>query len=165
MQYAKPSDPITGAGNGFTDIAGDFICNSCNTPGTALFNGTNINNTAYGVNGFNNKVWQVVWAGARYSVTDSVDVAVAAYHYDQAQFSGTAKNSNGSIATQCAANPTIDSSCAGSMNAASVLVDWKFAPKWDTYIGAFYSEMNGGLANGFLARNNLATTAGIRFRF
>jgi hypothetical protein len=51
------------------------------------------------------------------------------------------------------------------MNAASFLIDWKFAPKWDTYIGTFYSEMNGGLDNGFLSRNNLATTAGIRFRF
>jgi hypothetical protein len=33
------------------------------------------------------------------------------------------------------------------------------------YIGTFYSSYTGGLANGYLSRNNLATTAGIRFRF
>ena len=32
-------------------------------------------------------------------------------------------------------------------------------------IGTMFSQMNGGLSNGFLARNNLATTAGLRFRF
>ncbi len=51
------------------------------------------------------------------------------------------------------------------MDAASAMIDWKFAPKWDTHIGTFYSTSNGGLANGYLARNNLATTGGIRFRF
>ena len=39
------------------------------------------------------------------------------------------------------------------------------APKWDTYIGTFFSQFNGGLANGYLVRNDLATTAGIRFCF
>jgi hypothetical protein len=51
------------------------------------------------------------------------------------------------------------------VDAASALIDWKFAPKWDTYIGTFFSQFNGGLNSGFLARNNLATTAGLRFRF
>jgi hypothetical protein len=45
------------------------------------------------------------------------------------------------------------------------MLDWKFAPKWDTYIGTFYSEDNGGAEAGFLAHSNLATTAGVRFRF
>jgi hypothetical protein len=51
------------------------------------------------------------------------------------------------------------------MDAVSALIDWRFAPKWDTYIGTMFSQMNGGLDNGFLSRNNLATTAGLRFRF
>jgi predicted porin len=165
MQFAPPSDPFTVNGTGFTDIAGNFVCMGCNTPGTALFNGTNISSTAFSNSaGFKDKVLQVVWAGARYSVTDSVDVAVAAYHYDQNQFTAS-NNAGNTIAAGCATNPISNGACAGSMNAASILVDWKFAPKWDTYIGTFYSEMNGGLANGFLAKNNLATTAGIRFRF
>jgi hypothetical protein len=51
------------------------------------------------------------------------------------------------------------------VDAVSGLIDWKFAPKWDTYIGTMFSQFNGGLATAFLARNNLATTAGVRFRF
>jgi hypothetical protein len=34
------------------------------------------------------------------------------------------------------------------MDAASGMIDWKFAPKWDTYVGTFFSQMNDGLANG-----------------
>jgi predicted porin len=158
MQFAAPSDPILGTGNGFTDIAGDFICNGCNTPGTAIFNGTTINNTKYNAK---DKILQVFWAGARYSVTESVDMVGAYYHYDQNQFA------TGADVTTCLTKgaSSLDT-CHGTMDAASFMVDWKFAPKWDTYIGTFFSQMNGGLANGFnLARNNLATTAGIRFRF
>jgi predicted porin len=152
MQFAPPSDTITS----FTANTGDLVCLGC----TGL-NGTTINNLAYSTSaGFKDKILQVVWAGARYSVSDSVDVAVAAYHYDQNQYATSA-----ATVTGCAGNPTFVSQCAGTMNAASVLIDWKFAPKWDTYIGTFYSEMNGGLDNGYLAKNNLATTAGIRFRF
>jgi hypothetical protein len=55
--------------------------------------------------------------------------------------------------------------CVGSVDAASALIDWKFAPKWDTYLGTMFSQFNGGLDSAFLARNNLATTAGVRFRF
>jgi hypothetical protein len=51
------------------------------------------------------------------------------------------------------------------MDSASFVVDWRFLPKWDTYIGTFFSQMNGGLDNGYLSRSNLATTAGLRFRF
>ena len=39
------------------------------------------------------------------------------------------------------------------------------AQKWDVYLGTFFSQVNGGLANGYLTRNNLATTTGVRFRF
>jgi len=38
-------------------------------------------------------------------------------------------------------------------------------PKWDAYIGTMYSAAFGGIANGDISRNNLATTAGVRFRF
>ena len=43
----------------FTDIPGDSICDGC----TAI-NNTDINNTAFGVNGLGNKILQVMWAGA-----------------------------------------------------------------------------------------------------
>jgi predicted porin len=120
------------------------------------------------VNVFSNQVaqiFQVVWTGARYSITDSLDVAAAYYHYD---FGAKAA----AVVPNCSSNPFsptsgfgISGNCTGTMNAASIVLDWKFAPKWDTYIGTFYSEVNGGAESGFLAHSNLATTAGVRFRF
>jgi hypothetical protein len=44
-------------------------------------------------------------------------------------------------------------------------VDWRFAPKWDAYLGVMFTQVNGGLASGFLQRNNIAPTVGLRFRF
>ncbi len=37
--------------------------------------------------------------------------------------------------------------------------------KWDAYFGIMYSNVNGGLSNGYLVRNNLDPTVGLRFRF
>jgi predicted porin len=83
MQYAPPSDPFTVKGTGFTNIAGDFICFGCNT----ATGGTNINSTAFsGSAGFKDKILQFIWAGARYSVTDDLDVVGAYYHYWQNTF-------------------------------------------------------------------------------
>jgi predicted porin len=141
MQYGAPSDPQTN----FTDITG------------YTFSGSAINNTAYGVNGLGDKVVQIAYGGARYSLTSSVDVVAAYYHEWQNDYSGGLKN--------CAASTGFAGQCAGSLDAASFLVDWQFAPKWDTYIGVLYSKLNGGLDSGFVANNNVATTAGMRFRF
>jgi predicted porin len=155
MQFAPPSDPFTVAGTGFTNIAGDFVCFDCNAFGT------NINSTAYSASaGFKDKVLQVFWVGARYSVTEAVDVVGAYYHYGQNNFAASAAN-----LAACNISSTNKNFCAGTMDAVSALIDWRFAPKWDTYIGTMFSQMNGGLDNGFLSRNNLATTAGLRFRF
>lgn len=157
MQFAPPSDPFTIPGTGFTDISGDFICFDCNT----AVGGTNISSTAYNAStGFKDKILQLGWFGARYSVTDTVDLVGAYYHYGQNQFASSTAN-----VQACAIASTNKSFCAGSISAYSVVVDWTFAPKWDTYIGTMFSQVDGGLANGYLARNNLATTAGIRFRF
>jgi hypothetical protein len=41
----------------------------------------------------------------------------------------------------------------------------RFAPKWDVYIGVMRSQFNGGLANAFFENNNVATTAGLRFKY
>jgi hypothetical protein len=51
------------------------------------------------------------------------------------------------------------------MNAVSFDADWRFAKKFDVYAGIMYSEVAGGLANGYLHSGNLAPTAGLRFRF
>src|SRR3981189_1956605 len=81
IRFMAPSDPQTA----FTDISGDFLCQGCNA-----FNNTNINNTAFGVNGLGTKTLQVMWAGTKYAVTEDLDVIAAYYHYIQDSFFGTA---------------------------------------------------------------------------
>jgi predicted porin len=143
VDYAAPTDPVSA-----TSFNGISVMDNANTgfyPVTAFAAQTP-------------QIFQVYWAGARYSITDSLDIAAAYYRYNQDQASVGASAS-------CATNTRASGTCAGTMNAASIMLDWKFAPKWDTYIGTFYSETNGGLGAGFLAHENIATTAGIRFRF
>jgi len=55
--------------------------------------------------------------------------------------------------------------CAGTLNAISGVIDWKFAPKWDVYVGLMHMEFNGGLSNSSFERNNLACTSGLRLRY
>ncbi|HLW93040.1 MAG TPA: hypothetical protein VKS78_17290 [Roseiarcus sp.] len=43
--------------------------------------------------------------------------------------------------------------------------DWQFAKKFDAYAGVMFSEAHNGLASGYLHADNLAPTAGVRFRF
>jgi predicted porin len=147
MQFANPSDAVTS----FTDISGAFLCSG--TCGTQL--GTSINNAAFA----QDKILQLAWFGAKYSLTDSLDLIGAYYHENQNNFSAGAANN------ACALSSTALSSCAGNQDAVSFLIDYKFAPKWDTYIGTLYSKQTGGLDNGFLVNNNWATTAGLRFRW
>jgi predicted porin len=149
IKFSAPSDPQFA----FTDIAGDFICLNCTT-----FNNTNIVNTAYGANGLLDRILQITWTGAKYAVTKEVDVIAAYYHYDQNSFFGTTAG-----AAPCSGSNR--SQCAGTFNAISAVIDWKFAPKWDVYIGLMRSQFNGGLANAFIENNNVATTAGLRFRY
>src|ERR1700739_4071286 len=80
IQYAAPSD----SQSAFTDIGGAFICAGC-----AAFNKTTIKNAAFGVGGLGDKVLQVMWVGAKYSVRDDVDVMAGYYHYIQDSYFGT----------------------------------------------------------------------------
>jgi predicted porin len=150
ITYMAPSDPQTA----FTNISGDFLCAGC----TAI-NNTNINNTAFGRNGIGNRILQVMWVGAKYAVTEDLDVIGGYYHYIQDSFFGTAAGGP----APCSGSE--HSQCSGTFDAVSAAIDWRFAPKWDLYFGAMFSQVNGGLANGFIARNNIDPTLGLRFRF
>src|SRR5712672_3652665 len=114
FRFLAPSDPQTA----FTDISGSFLCQGCDA-----FNNTNINNAAFGVNGLGNKTFQVMWAGAKYAVTDNLDVIGAYYHYIQNSFFGTA--AGGPAPCFGTQHPQ----CAGTFDGISAAVDWRFAPK------------------------------------
>jgi predicted porin len=152
-QLAPPSDPVNTV-TGFTNIGGLPM-------GTAYGNLTAISNTAFSAGcgtgtGCSDRVMQIMWTGARYAVEKDLDVAIAYYHYIQNQYVGGAG---------ICANPTAHSQCAGTFDAVSALVDWRFAAKWDAYFGMMFSQVNAGLSNGYLARNNFDPTVGVRFRF
>jgi predicted porin len=142
IQFAPPSNPQTA----FTDISGDALCIGC-----AAINNTNISNTTFAAH---DKVLQVFWTGAKYAVTDKLDVIGAYYHYDQNNFGAGAPCNTAAKAT-----------CSGTFDAVSFAVDWRFAAKFDAYAGFMFSQVNNGLANGYLNRNTIDPTAGLRFRF
>lgn len=134
ISFANPSSPLT---TGFTDIAGIQVL-----PG-------NISQTGF----VNDEHLQIMWTGARYAFTNTLDAGIAYYHYDQNSFGKTFCNNNSA------------STCSGTMDAVSLNVDWQFAKKFDAYAGFMYSQVHNGLANGFLFTNNFAPTVGLRFRF
>src|ERR1700716_2632970 len=146
IRFAPPSNPFA-PGAGFSDIAGDFICAGC----TGIRN-TNINNTAFSAG---DKLFHVFWTGVKYAVTDNLDVTGAYYHYDQPRFG----------APVGCANAAAFSNCHGTFDAVSFVADWQFAKKFDAYAGIMFSQVNGGLANGYLSRNTIDPTVGLRFRF
>jgi len=152
-EFANPSDPFTVSGTGFTDISGDFICFACGN-----INGTNISSTAY----TKHKIQQLVWVGGTYALTPALDLTGAYYHVGQNDFSNGGQSAAGGT---CAVARTALSSCSGTLDAASVILDWKFAPKWDTYITTAYERLGGGFDYGYLANNNWSTMSGVRFRW
>jgi predicted porin len=106
-----------------------------------------VNNTNYTTN----RIFQTGWLGARYSITPAIDLAAAYYHEWQNSFvnasnpTGTCSNANAS-------------SCSGSLDAVSFVVDWRFAKHVDAYAGVMWSQAQNGLASGYLRANG--TNAG-----
>ena len=138
IRFQNPSSPQL---SNFTDIAGiDVIYNGV---------GGNINNIAYN----NDRVQQIFWIGGRYKFIDTLDSGAAYYHYYQNSFARIACSNSSS------------SGCSGTLDAVSFDVDWQFAKKFDAYVGAMFSQANNGLSSGYLHGENLAPTAGLRFRF
>ena len=101
----------------------------------------------------NAKDLQVFWTGAKYAVRSDVDLIAAYYHEQQNSF-GAVSCSNTSLAT-----------CSGQLDAFSLVVDYRFAKRFDAYAGAMYSKVANGLASGFLHSNTVDPTVGMRFQF
>jgi len=158
IQFANPSDPQSV----FRDDGFQF--SPTNAAGSILnpVSGTTIANNAFNAScgsgaGCEKEYFQVMWTGAKYGITKDLDIIGAYYHFIQSAFV---------IATPATcATASANSRCAGFFDTYSAVLDWRFLPKWDAYVGVMYSAAFGGLANGDITRNNLATTAGVRFRF
>ena len=90
-----------------------------------------------------------MWTGAKYAVTDELDVIGAYYHYIQNSYFGTP--AGGPLFCSTSEHPQ----CAGTYDAISAAVDWRFAPKWDLYFGMMFNQVHGGLGSGFFQHSNI----------
>jgi predicted porin len=111
-----------------------------------------VNNAAFN----NQKTLQVAWAGVKIAATPDLDLLAAYYGYKQNSFATGAK---------AGCSDTSNGGCSGTENAFSLVADYRFAKRFDGYLGTFYTGVQDGLANGFLNKSTLTTTTGIRFRF
>jgi predicted porin len=155
------SNVVTGQGSGYQ--VNPFI-------GTGPT--TSVTTSAYNLN----KILQTAWAGAKYSITPSLDLEGGYWHVWQNNYDATP-------ATGCVTGYTISgtgpgtgypkvigqgaksSDCAGSEDAASLVLDYRPVKRVDTYIGLLYSRVYGGFASNFAQSNNLAFTGGVRLNF
>jgi predicted porin len=139
VNFANPNNPL--APGAF--ISGGFI----------LGNNGAINNTNFTTD----KVLQTAWVGAKYSITPNLDIAGAYYHEWQNSFGGVADGNVNSGGTNfgpvAGCTDARSSKCSGSLDAVSLVVDWRFARHMDMYAGVMWSQVQNGLANGFLQAN------------
>ncbi len=164
---------FTNPSNSQTSFHDDgFLLTNAGLTGTALLGataGSPVNGTAIANNAFNslcqsgggctNEIFQVMWTGFKYGITRDLDVIGSYNHYIQNQFVIATS------AATCANSGAANSRCAGWYDTFAAALDWRFLPKWDTYIGFMYSAAYGGIAFGDIKSNNLAATGGVRFRF
>jgi predicted porin len=126
-------------------VLGGFIAGSVND---APFNTTRIVQTA--------------WFGTRYSITPALDITGAWYHLwrnDYVNSAGGFVNTFGAFGACQFAVASQSSGCAGTEDVVSLVVDWRFARHMDMYAGVAYSQVRGGVANGFLLANVTNTGA------
>jgi predicted porin len=105
---------------------------------------------------YNQKVLQVFWGGLKYSITPDFDFTAAYYGYKQNSFATGA---------DAGCSTDVSSGCSGNMNAISGVLDYRLTKRFDVYLGSMWSGVQNGLANGYYAKDNIATTFGARFKF
>jgi predicted porin len=146
MNFANPNNPLA--------------------PGAFIEGGYTVG-VANNTNFTTDRILQVFWAGARYSVRPDLDLTLAYYHQNQNSFIiGNGTNPTGTCTT------AVSSGCSGSLDAVSFVADYRFARHFDAYAGIMWSQVQNGLANGFLLAGptgNKASaidpTVGLRYQF
>jgi predicted porin len=108
-----------------------------------------VSNTAFNIQ----KILQISWVGARYTPIPQLDLSAAYYQYNQKSF---AANGCSNLSA---------SSCAGELHDASLVADYHWTKRFDTYAGVNYSIVQNGLANGYLFTSDWTPMVGVRFNF
>ncbi len=134
INFANPNNPL---------VPGAFLVGGYNI-------GAPVNN-----NFTTDRILQTFWVGTKYAVRSDLDVAVAYYHENQNSFViGNGSNPTGTCNTVASAG------CSGSLDAVSLVADWRFAKHFDAYAGVMWSQVQNGLASGFLLANGLPGATG-----
>lgn len=136
IRFANPDTPLAA---GFDDIGGYKLAF--------------VNNTAFP----NDKILQVFWAGVKYSPMPNFDLQAAYYGYKQNSFAAGAN---------AGCSDDRNGGCSGTENSVGVSAVYKATKRFDLYGGFMWTQVNDGLANGFIfARSNIDPTIGVRFKF
>jgi len=136
IKFANPARPLPA---GFTDIGG--------------YVEAFVNNDAYPVP----KIYNVAWAGVRYTVIPHLDLTGAYYYVHQSAY-GTG--------TEAGCTTSAHGVCSGDLQAFSFDADYTLTKRFDVYAGAMYSGVHNGLANGYVFHTtNINPTVGVRFKF
>ena len=138
MRLSNPSGVYP---DGFTSLGGYSVLGSA------------ITYDAYTIN----KILKVAWTGAKYSLTDQLNLRAAVYYEAQ----------NDYYAGSCTGTGihTSSSSCAGALDALSVMVEYRPLARIELYAGVMLSRVYGGLASGYQTVSNLDPTVGLRLKF
>ena len=168
IQLTNPRDPVP---VNSTTLGGYFL-------------GT-VNNEPYAP--WSSRDLNTEWVGARLEIPTGWAFALAYYHFGQDNYinRATLTTPGGTPGTPdtfntCAQTTQSDinarnagkfvgnvvgPNCASDYNQVSFLVDYTFNKYFDVYGGVSYSDLSGGLANGFLNDNILSFASGVRLRF
>jgi predicted porin len=127
INYSNPNNPL----NPGSIVQGTFIAPLPNN------------------NGFvTDKILQTAWFGVRYAITPALDITGAYYHEWQNSFN----NGNGTNPT-ASCTSAVSAGCSGTLDAVSAVIDWRFAKHVDVFAGVMWSQVQNGLASGFLLAN------------
>lgn len=141
FEYIEEKNPSSPLPNGIADIGNyNLIVNNNSLP--------------------SEKDLTYVWAGVRYKATAKLDLAAAYYYNHQNEFATAA-----ATLAQCAQDKSLSGQCSGDEHVMSVMADYHFSKKFDVYGGVMYSQVIGGMENGFIHNNNIAPSAGLRYNF
>lgn len=108
-----------------------------------------VSNTAFKIQ----KILQISWVGARWSATPKLDLTAAAYGYNQKSFAANGCTDNSAT------------SCAGAMLDISLVSDYHFTKRFDSYAGVNWSRVQDGLSSGFLFTSEYSPMVGVRYNF
>jgi len=99
-----------------------------------------------GININNSAIYNMEWVGARWAVGPNWQFVGAYYHITQNSWT----IGGGTTGTQGIGCSIAGLLCSGSFDEASFVIDYVFNKHYDLYAGVNWSEVEDGLANGFV---------------